>query len=91
MHLDIAHVYRVHISMSHDSIEYRQLIAFMRSGYGICLATMICGRSGNDSKDRVVIRLCILEPFENHRPDSIRSTVPTGGVIKRIAIPFKNA
>lgn len=49
------------------------------------------GVGANDNpKDRIIIRLCILESFQYHRAHGICSAVATGRIIERITITCRN-
>lgn len=86
VHLDVANVKWIDSSMSDDALEDRGLITFMRSGDTVCLAAMICGCSGNDSKDWIVVHFRIFKTLQYDRADGIRTTVTTSLVVKGVAI-----
>ena len=89
MHFYVANIQRIDVGVPHDPIEDGNLVAFVRSCDGFCLATMICKCSVDDTEDWIVVRLCILEPLENDRPHAICSAVAASTVIEGITVSYR--
>jgi hypothetical protein len=51
--------------MSHYLLKDRNLIALVRPRDGVGLATVIGVCTCDDSKNRIIIGLCVFQPLEN--------------------------
>jgi hypothetical protein len=79
----------VHICMSNDLLEDCFLVSRMRPGNGDRLTAMICIRASYNTKNWVIVGLCIFESFQNHRSYGVGSTISTRAIVKRIAITYE--